>query len=881
MRLFDNPGRTKLALATLGVALPKGLGKATRWVAQSNAIETVIDLRLPSGHFCTVSIGLPYTQRSPISLIPNEAEGCATLIHGDESLEVQLLPAPSFYQQQTRLNHRMGHFSALHENLLVLHPVVGCAFFMQAGASCQYCQYDTWMNHTAPTLRDPLELVEVVQAALAEREIETVYLYHGLSADHADGGLQQLVPLIALLRRHLGHRQIALETIAPQDCTVIDDLYAAGLDIFICNLEVADSTRFNELCPGKAAHGGQAAVWQALRHARTVFRGGAVVSHLIAGLETPASTRRGMEALIAEGIVPLLLPFRPLPDTPLAYDDVPSLSDMENLLLHQYTLLQQANFATHRLRHMGRVMTPMESRVLDGRPASLSQRLVDHGLVRRMEGWFDMLRRHLRVQYQADDSSNTVTSHKPHAPSTMKLMLRQSSPFALLTCLCLATWMLSQSAPPTGLDDAGWQALLVFALCLVLWVTQLLPLSVTSLLGIALLPMLGVMPTAEVFALFGNPAVFFILGAFMLAAGVITTGLSEHMALLLLHRWGRNAQQLLMAMLLLPALMACVMPEHAVAAVFLPIVWSVVRSLGLTQGDRYAQALFFAVAWGAIIGGVMTLLGGARGPLALALLNELSGQSFTFAQWSLAASPLVVMMLLAAIVQLRWMQGSNPIDMRSARHDIEQRMLELGGLSFPARIMGGLLLMTIAAWVFGGHSMGLANIALLAVVLMFALRLVRWKDIESHVNWGVLLMYGGAIAVGKALSDTGAGLWLAHSVLPEHMTVTALLLLLTVLTLLLTECVSNAAAVAILLPIALPLGASMEVNPIMIALLIGIVSGFAFILPMGTPPNAMIFASGFVSTRAMLRHGAIMSLTAATLFMLVAYLWWPYLDWLE
>jgi anion transporter len=287
------------------------------------------------------------------------------------------------------------------------------------------------------------------------------------------------------------------------------------------------------------------------------------------------------------------------------------------------------------------------------------------------------------------------------------------------------------------------------------------------------------------------------------------------------------------------------------------------------------------VAWGAIIGGVMTLLGGARGPLALALLDELSGQSFTFAQWTLAAFPLVLLMLIAAVVQLRWMQGSTPIDMGAARRDIQQRMLELGDLSFPARIMGGLLLATIAAWVLGGHSIGLANIALLAVVLMFALRLVRWKDVESHVNWGVLLMYGGAIAVGKALSDTGAGLWLAHSLLPEQMTVPALLLLLTVMTLLLTECVSNAAAVAILLPIALPLGASMGVNPIMIALLIGIVSGFAFVLPMGTPPNAMIFASGFVSSRAMLRHGAIMSLTAATLFMLVAYVWWPYLDWLE
>ncbi|MDQ6975634.1 MAG: DASS family sodium-coupled anion symporter [Mariprofundaceae bacterium] len=877
MHLFDNPGRTKLALATLGVALPKGLGKATRWVAQSNAIETVIDLRLPSGHFCTVPIALPYTQASPISLIPTSAEGCASLLHEGEQLDVQLLPAPMYYSQKTRLGHRMGQFSSLHENLLLLHPVMGCDFFMTPNMSCQYCQYDALMGNAIPTLRDPLELVEVVHAALVEREIETVYLYHGFSNNESDAGLKSLVAVIALLRRHLGHRQIALETVAPQDCSVIDELYAAGLDVFICNLEVADAQRFAEVCPGKQLRGGQAAVWQALEHARHVFRAGAVVSHLIAGLESVDSTKKGMEALVKKGIVPLLLPFRPLPDTPLSNRASPSLINMETLLLHQYALLHAVNFPTHRLRHMGRVMTPMESRVLDGSPASLGKRFVEIDLVRKAEGWFDMLRRHLRVQVQGDGQSKVVNQHK----TTGQLMVQQARPFVMLSLLFLAMWMFTTWPPPTGLTLAAWHALLVFGLCLVLWVSQLLPLSVTSLLGIALLPILGVMPTAEVFALFGNPAVFFILGAFMLAAGVIKTGLSEHVALMLLHRMGGDSRQLLMAMLLLPALMAFVMPEHAVAAVFLPIVWSVVRSLNLSQGDRYAQALFFAVAWGAIIGGVMTLLGGARGPLALALLGELTGTTFSFAQWTLAGFPLVLMMLVVAAVQLYWMQRGTLIDMSVAKHAISQRMLELGVMTVPARAMAVLLLFTILTWVFAGHALGLANIALLAVVIMFAMRLVSWNDVETHVNWGVLLMYGGAIAVGKALSDTGAGLWLAHTILPEQMSVPMLLLLLTVLTLLLTECVSNAAAVAILLPIALPLGMSMDVSPIMIALLIGIVSGFAFMLPMGTPPNAMIFASGFVHPQAMLRYGSMMSLTAATLFLLVAFVWWPYLHWLE
>ena len=199
---------------------------------------------------------------------------------------------------------------------------------------------------------------------------------------------------------------------------------------------------------------------------------------------------------------------------------------------------------------------------------------------------------------------------------------------------------LNIQTPPEGLTESGWRSIIVFSLCLILWVTQLLPLSVTSLLGLALLPLLGVLPADDAYGMFGNSAVFFILGAFMLAGGIIKTGLSEHVALALIDRVGLGPRRLLLTMLLLPALMAAFMPEHAVAAVMLPIVWEIVRGLDLKPGHRYAQSLFFAMAWGAIIGGVATLLGGARGPLALGIVEELTGRGFSFLDWALAAAPL-------------------------------------------------------------------------------------------------------------------------------------------------------------------------------------------------------------------------------------------------
>jgi len=861
---FSNPGRTKLSLVSRGLALPDGLPNSSRWLAQSNGVETTLDLRLASGHFCSVPVGQPYTQESGFSLQLND-DGQAVMLCGGESESVELVEAPAFYSQLTRKGSRMGSFASLHDRLLILQPLMGCGFFA-TGQACSYCQFDSMLNEATPPLRDPLELVEVVLAALAEREIDTVYLYNAFTPGD-DAGLLRLVPVIALLRRHLGHRQIALETVAPEDVSAIDALYAAGLDVFICNLEVADASRFAKICAGKEQQGGQTRIWRALQHAAGIFRPGAVVSHLIVGLESLKSTEMGMQALIAKRIVPLLIPFRPLPGTPLHDVAIPSLDDVEQALLLQYQLLDASSLPTHRLRDMGRVLTPMESRVLDGKAPALPERWVVSSWGRRWSGWLDSVRRHLR----AGESEEKVQKKAP----IHHLLISEIAPFATMLMLGFAFLFAVNHAVPEGLSLQAWQALWVFVLCMVLWVTQLLPLAITSLLGMALLPILGVLPAADVFALFGNPAVFFILGAFMLVAGVMHTGLSERLALNMLERMAQTPKRLLYAMLLLPALMACVMPEHAVAALFLPIAWEIVRALGLKKGHVYGQAVFFALAWGAIIGGVATLLGGARGPLALALSNELTGQSFSFAQWTLAALPLVLGVLAIAAWLLMRMVRTATLDLQAVQQYFKQRRLELGALSVKGWLMAGLMLLTVAAWLIAGHANTLASISLAAVVLMFALRLVAWKEIEQHVSWGVVLMYGGAIAIGKALSDTGAAVWLAQNLIPGDMTGLALLTLLALITLFFTEGVSNAAAVAIVLPIAIPVGVAAGFDPVGVALVIGIIAGFAFMLPMSTPPNAMIYASGYLRSGSMLRYGAVLSVAALLLLLIVVKYWWP------
>jgi len=219
--------------------------------------------------------------------------------------------------------------------------------------------------------------------------------------------------------------------------------------------------------------------------------------------------------------------------------------------------------------------------------------------------------------------------------------------------------------PPEGLSPEGMKALAVFSLCIIYWIFGVLPLMITSLLAIILIPLSGVMGASEAYALFGNEAVFFILGAFILAACMMKSGLSTRIAILILRRFGTSPVTLLLGIFLLNAFMSFFMSEHAVAAMNFAIIVEIVRVLRLAPGrSSYAKALFLAMAWGTTIGGVATLLGGGRAPLAIGILHEATGASFSFVEWALAAAPVSLAMLPIGYLVIR---SFFPIDVTSIR----------------------------------------------------------------------------------------------------------------------------------------------------------------------------------------------------------------------
>ncbi|MFQ5414165.1 MAG: SLC13 family permease [Phycisphaerae bacterium] len=434
---------------------------------------------------------------------------------------------------------------------------------------------------------------------------------------------------------------------------------------------------------------------------------------------------------------------------------------------------------------------------------------------------------------------------------------------------------------PADLPDAMSPAapqrcIAIFLVCVALWFTNLIPLAATGLLALALLPLLGVLPERQAFALFGNDAVFFMLGVFLLAAATIATGLSKRMTLLALHRFDASPSRLVTGVTISAAALAMCMPAHAVAAMIYPILVEVVDALGLKRGARYAKKLFLALAWGAIVGGVGTLLGGARAPLALGLLHDAyPDERIGFVGWMIAALPVVLIMIVVAVLALRFRIPNDIDDIKPATNMLRARVRRLGPMSGAERRLTLLGIATIAAWITTSwHGVGLAVVGVVAASLLFVFRIVDWRSLQGYVNWGVLIMYGGAIALGKALAQTHALEWVARQVVGPTMPAFAVVVLMSIMALVLTECISNAAAVAVLLPIGFSLGDMTGVSPTMMTLAVTIPAGLAFLLPISTPPNAISFAAGHYSVREVLQLGWPMSVASLIVLLGVMAVWW-------
>jgi sodium-dependent dicarboxylate transporter 2/3/5 len=438
-------------------------------------------------------------------------------------------------------------------------------------------------------------------------------------------------------------------------------------------------------------------------------------------------------------------------------------------------------------------------------------------------------------------------------------------------------------SPPDGLTHAGWSTLCIFGLCVVLWATSLLPLAVTSLLAMAFIPLFDVMEASQAYRYFGSKVVFFILGAFMLSAALTTSGLSKRVATLIVERYGRTPRQLILAVFFMSALGATVMSSHAVAAMVFPIVVDIARALKLRPlRSKMGMALFFALAWGCIIGGSLTILGGGRGPLAIGLLEEATldatsglNQTIGFTEYILYGAPMVLLMLgVGAYILVRHFKPE--IDSTdAARVELAQKLHRMGKITIKERVVGLVVLVTIALWVFMGDRLGIANIAICSVGLLFVLGTISWREVEDNINWGVIIMYGGAICLGGAMDASGAALWLTGLVMNVTDSPAVLMLIIVILSAGLTEFMSNSAVIAMLMPPALALAEAHGVDVKAMTMAVVLPSNFAFMFPVSTPVTAIAWSAGYYTPGKVASTGLILHGFGLVCMCLLILWWWP------
>jgi sodium-dependent dicarboxylate transporter 2/3/5 len=400
-----------------------------------------------------------------------------------------------------------------------------------------------------------------------------------------------------------------------------------------------------------------------------------------------------------------------------------------------------------------------------------------------------------------------------------------------------------------------------------LWVSEALHVSVTALLVPLLAGLSGAMAFDEALLQFADPVIFLFIGGFALAAGLQRQGLDRWMAAEVLSRAGSDFGRAVRWLFWLTAFLSMWISNTATAAMMLPLALGLLTAVSPERDRATHIYVLLGVAFSANIGGIGTLVGSP--PNAIAASNV----GISFAGWLVWGVPLVL--LLMPLMEIALRRALKP------RLDFFVPQTEVARVwTRRQKWMMALFGLVVLLWVFGaplGAKLGIvrgydAAVAVFALLCLHGLGLASWADIERGTEWGVLLLFGGGLALSKVLAESGAAAWLAAQLGEPLLAlpVLACVALMVLFALLLTEFTSNTASAALLIP--LFLGMAPHIDSVPLAVLVAVGTSCAFMLPVATPPNAIVFGTGMVPQREMIRCGVWVTVLVYPLLILVAAL---------
>ena len=436
-------------------------------------------------------------------------------------------------------------------------------------------------------------------------------------------------------------------------------------------------------------------------------------------------------------------------------------------------------------------------------------------------------------------------------------------------------------APPADMSPAAWHTAGLVVLMAAWWMTEAIPLTATALLPFVVLPFAGAGTAEAVASDYYSPILFLILGGAFLALAIERTGLHRRLALFLLARIGGRggAWGILLAFMIAAAVLSNVISNTSTTLIMMPMALAVIAGGGAEDGDQsgLAGALPMGIAFAASIGGLGTIIGSPTNAIAVALLRETAQIDISFSLWALFGVPIVLLGIpLAAFLIARVQKiADHPFDTAAAREAIdphgpwttaERRLVPVIALAFIA-----WMLRPLAAPFLPEGSFVDGTIAIIAGLLLFVLpdgtgrSMLLWREAD-RAPWGVIMMFGGGLALAGAMGRTGLADWLGEALLPlAGLPLLVVALGMVAMVVLVTEFASNVATASGIVPVVASLAASLGGDPLLLAMPAALAASWGFMLPAGTGPNAIAWATGRIRLSHMVSAGLLLDLAGVGL----------------
>ena len=445
---------------------------------------------------------------------------------------------------------------------------------------------------------------------------------------------------------------------------------------------------------------------------------------------------------------------------------------------------------------------------------------------------------------------------------------------------------------PFDIISANADTVIATALWMVCWwITEAVSISVTALLPLLLFPIFKVMPMDVVGANYGSPIVFLFFGGFVLALALEKVNLHRRIALNIIKKTGTTPNKVILGFMIATAFLSMWISNTACAVFMLPIALSVIHLLindadGFTKNDQnFAISVMLGIAFSANAGGIATVIGTPPNSILIGLLENQYHIEISFFKWMLIGLPFsIILIAIIYFVMVKWMFPNNGLEFNASKDIIDAEILKLGNMTPKEKRVLTIFGITVFLWIFRSvinsvvPNLELSDtmISIFGALALFAIPfnlktgdfILEWNDTHK-LAWGILILFGGGLALANGMSESGIVDMIASSISNSKVSILVMASLLIVLMLFMTELMSNVALTAVLAPVVAGIAIGLNIPILYLLIPVTIASSCAFMLPMATPPNAIVFASGYIKVSEMARVGIILNLISVILLILM------------